>query len=201
MGRPEDPRRPDPDALLARTRAEGRGELRVFLGVAPGVGKTYEMQSSAARRKEEGADVVVGVVETHGRRETETLTEGVETLARRPVEHRGRTLLEFDLDAAPVRRPGLLLSADDLPSTVLQYARRNNVTQIVIGRASRTPGMRDKMRILFGRSLTHTLVEQTHGAALHSVTDTLSDMSSPPPSSGWSAGPPAAAPPATSPPG
>ena len=387
MGRPEDPPRPDPDALLARTRAEGRGELRVFLGMAPGVGKTYEMLSSAARRKEEGADVVVGVVETHGRRETEALTEGLETLARQPIEHRGRMLLEFDLDAALVRRPGLLLvdeyahsnapgsrhpkrwqdveellaagidvwttlnvqhleslvdvvwritgvrvretvpdsalsradeievidltpdelrkrlaegkvyvpetarlaadrffkpenltalremalrraaqtvddklvgqmraqgiegpwaagerilvliggepfagalvragkrlsdlmmdapwtvlhverpnrlphpdavrqtasalklaeqlggggvtlSADDLPSTVLQYARRNNVTQIVIGRASRTHGMRDKMRILFGRSLTHTLVEQTRGAALHVVTDTLSD--------------------------
>ena len=70
---------------------------------------------------------------------------------------------------------GVTLSADDLPSTVLQYARRNNVTQIVIGRAARTHGMRDKMRILFGRSLTHTLVEQTRGAALHVVTDTLSD--------------------------
>ena len=104
MGRPEDPPRPDPDALLARTRAEGRGELRVFLGMAPGVGKTYEMLSSAARRKEEGADVVVGVVETHGRRETEALTEGLETLARQPIEHRGRMLLEFDLDAALVRR-------------------------------------------------------------------------------------------------
>ena len=109
MPRPEDPRRPDPDALLAHTRRPGHGELRVFLGMAPGVGKTFAMLTAAARRKAEGVDVVIGVVETHGRRETEVLTEGLETLARKPVEHRGLILLEFDLDAAIARRSGLLL--------------------------------------------------------------------------------------------
>src|ERR1700761_2993661 len=106
---PEEPRRPDPDALLAATKHEGRGELRVFLGMAPGVGKTYAMLTSAARRKAEGVDVVIGVVETHGRRETEALTEDLETLPRKPFTYRDRTLLEFDLDAALERRPGLLL--------------------------------------------------------------------------------------------
>jgi two-component system sensor histidine kinase KdpD len=106
---PDEPRRPDPDALLAATKREGRGELRVFLGMAPGVGKTYAMLTSAARRKAEGVDVVIGVVETHGRRETEALTEHLETLPRKPFTYRDRTLLEFDLDAALERRPGLLL--------------------------------------------------------------------------------------------
>ena len=105
----DEPRRPDPDALLAEAVKAGRGRLKVFLGMAPGVGKTYEMLSQGARRKAEGRDVVVGVVETHGRRETEALTEGLEILPRKPMEHRGRTLLEFDLDAALARKPELLL--------------------------------------------------------------------------------------------
>jgi two-component system, OmpR family, sensor histidine kinase KdpD len=105
----DDPRRPDPEALLASAKREDRGELRVFLGMAPGVGKTFEMLGSARRRKAEGVDVVVGVVETHGRKETEALAEGLETLPRKPVDYRGRTLLEFDIDAALARRPGLLI--------------------------------------------------------------------------------------------
>jgi len=104
-----EPRRPDPDALLAEAKRAERGELRVFLGMAPGVGKTFAMLSSAQRRRAEGLDVVVGVVETHGRKETEALCEGLEILPRRPFEYRARTLLEFDLDAALTRRPALLL--------------------------------------------------------------------------------------------
>jgi two-component system sensor histidine kinase KdpD len=102
-------RRPDPDALLAEAKKAGRGRLKVFLGMAPGVGKTYEMLAQAARRKAEGRDVVVGLVETHGRKETEALTVGLETLARKPIEHRGHALMEFDIDAALARRPELLL--------------------------------------------------------------------------------------------
>ena len=105
----DEPRRPDPDALLAEAAKAGRGRLKVFLGMAPGVGKTYEMLAQAARRKAEGRDVVVGVVETHGRKETEALTAGLEILPRKPIEYRGRTLMEFDIDAALARRPELLL--------------------------------------------------------------------------------------------
>ncbi|HUO22233.1 MAG TPA: sensor histidine kinase KdpD, partial [Caulobacteraceae bacterium] len=105
----DEPFRPDPDALLAEAAKAGRGRLKVFLGMAPGVGKTYEMLSQAGRRQAEGGQVLVGVVETHGRRETEALLEGLEVLPRKPMEHRGRVFLEFDIDAALARRPTLLL--------------------------------------------------------------------------------------------
>ena len=105
----DEPRRPDPDALLKEAQRAGRGRLKVFLGMAPGVGKTYEMLHQAARRHAQGAPVLVGVVETHGRSETAALLEGLEVLPRKPTIHRGRTLMEFDIDAALARRPGLLL--------------------------------------------------------------------------------------------
>lgn len=104
----DDRRRPDPDALLAATRP-GRGRLKVFLGMSPGVGKTYEMLRAARRRKAEGGDVVVGLVETHGRRETQALLRGMDVLPRKPIEYRGAILMEFDLDAALARKPALLL--------------------------------------------------------------------------------------------
>ncbi|MFN3522587.1 MAG: ATP-binding protein [Phenylobacterium sp.] len=104
----DEPLRPDPDALLAAARP-GQGRLKVFLGMSPGVGKTYEMLRAARRRKAEGGDVVVGVVETHGRKETQALLRGLEVMPRKPMEHRGHTLLEFDIDAALERRPELLL--------------------------------------------------------------------------------------------
>lgn len=104
----EEPRRPDPDALLAASRS-GRGRLKVFLGMSPGVGKTYEMLRAARRRKAEGGDVVVGIVETHGRKETQSLLRGLEVMARRPIEYRGQALTEFDIDAALARQPELLL--------------------------------------------------------------------------------------------
>ncbi|HVY35583.1 MAG TPA: sensor histidine kinase KdpD [Caulobacteraceae bacterium] len=105
----QEPRRPDPDALLAEAAKAGRGRLKVFLGMAPGVGKTYEMLSQAGRRVAEGGQVLVGLVETHGRKETEGLLQGLEVLARRPIEYKDRTLLEFDLDGALARKPALLL--------------------------------------------------------------------------------------------
>lgn len=104
-----EPRRLDPDVLLAASRRSGRGKLKVFLGMAPGVGKTYEMLREARSLKAQGCDVAVGLVETHGRRETESLLRGLEVLPRKPIDYRDRTLLEFDLDAALARRPALLL--------------------------------------------------------------------------------------------
>lgn len=86
-----------------------RGQLKVFLGMSPGVGKTYEMLRAARRRKAEGEDVLIGVVETHGRRETAGLLRGMEILARKPIAYRGRSFMEFDIDAALARRPSLLL--------------------------------------------------------------------------------------------
>ncbi len=101
--------RPSPEALLALAEREGRGRLKIHLGAAPGVGKTFAMLSNARRLAGEGIDVVVGLVETHGRAETAALIEGLEVLPRRPVIHRGRTIMEFDIDAALARRPGLLI--------------------------------------------------------------------------------------------
>ena len=74
--------RPDPEALLAAAAREGRGRLKIFLGAAPGVGKTYEMLKTGQKRRQEGIDVVVGIVETHGRSETAALVDGLELVAR-----------------------------------------------------------------------------------------------------------------------
>lgn len=109
-------RRPDPEALLALADQERRGKLRVFLGAAPGVGKTYAMLSRARALKADGEDVVIGLAETHGRLETEALTEGQEILPRRKSEYRGRTIEEFDIDAALARRPKLIV-VDELAHT------------------------------------------------------------------------------------
>jgi two-component system sensor histidine kinase KdpD len=108
--------RPSPDALLKAAQREGRGKFKIFFGAAPGVGKTYEMLLSAHRRKAEGVDVVVGVVETHGRAETEAQLAGLEIVPRRKVEYKGRALEEMDLDAILARRPQLVL-VDELAHT------------------------------------------------------------------------------------
>ena len=115
-----EPDRPDPDAILAeisrQERAARRGKLRIFFGFSPGVGKTYAMLEAAGRLRAAGVDVVAGIVETHGRAETARLLEGIETLPRLEVPHRGHVLREFDLEGAIARRPALLL-VDELAHT------------------------------------------------------------------------------------
>ena len=95
-------RRPDPDLRLAEVRQEEdrlrEGQLKIFFGAAPGVGKTYAMLGVAQQKLAEGIDIVAGVVETHGRKETETLLEGLQIIPRRSVEYRGAVLSEFDID-------------------------------------------------------------------------------------------------------
>ncbi|MBL8972411.1 MAG: sensor histidine kinase KdpD [Myxococcales bacterium] len=110
--------RPTPEALLAvAARADStRGRLKIFFGAAPGVGKTFAMLEAARRAQAEGLDVVLGVVETHGRNETAALLAGLPALPLRQLEHRGVGLQELDLDAALKRRPGLLL-VDELAHT------------------------------------------------------------------------------------
>jgi two-component system, OmpR family, sensor histidine kinase KdpD len=108
-----DPERPNPDVLLAALQKEDartkRGKLKVFLGMAPGVGKTYAMLEAARRELAAGREVVCGYVETHGRKETDALAEGLPTIPRLSVEYRGVTLTEMDLDAVLARRPKLAL--------------------------------------------------------------------------------------------
>lgn len=105
--------RPDPDQLLARIREEEaqakRGRLKIFFGASAGVGKTYAMLAAAHTAKLQGIHLLIGVVETHGRAETQALTEGLESLPLKPVVDKQRTLNEFDLDAALARAPGLIL--------------------------------------------------------------------------------------------
>lgn len=105
--------RPNPDALLAALQRDEarqrRGRLKVFLGMCAGVGKTYAMLEAARRESAAGRDLVIGHVETHGRRETDALTEGLPILPRRQVDYRGMQLSEFDLDAALARKPSLVL--------------------------------------------------------------------------------------------
>jgi two-component system sensor histidine kinase KdpD len=105
--------RPDPDRLLDRIRQEEaqarRGRLKIFFGASAGVGKTYAMLSAARALFAQGIDVVIGVIETHGRAETQALLAGLETLPPRQMTHRERVLTEFDLDAALARKPQLIL--------------------------------------------------------------------------------------------
>src|SRR5580698_1455941 len=116
--------RPSPEALLeAARREESRvGKLRIFVGAAPGVGKTYEMLQQAHARKKDGYDVVAGIVETHGRRETEALLEGLEAVPRRHVDYKGQSLAEMDLDAVIARRPQIAL-VDELAHTNVEGSR------------------------------------------------------------------------------
>lgn len=105
--------RPDPDALLAQLEAEAkqarRGKLKIFFGASPGVGKTFAMLSAARVLVAQGVDLAVGVVETHGRSETATLLQGLEVIPLRLIDYKGHQLKEFDLDAALVRAPDLIL--------------------------------------------------------------------------------------------
>jgi len=114
--------RPSPDALLAEARREGRGHLKIFLGAAPGVGKTYAMLETAHERMADGIDVVAAVVETHGRAETQGLLEGIAQLPPRQLEYRGHHFSEMDLDAVLERRPKLAL-VDELAHTNIPGSR------------------------------------------------------------------------------
>jgi two-component system sensor histidine kinase KdpD len=114
--------RPSPEAFLAQAKKEGRGRLKIFLGAAPGVGKTYEMLSQARRRRFDGVDTIIGVVETHGRIETDALTRGFETVPKKRSLYKGRLMAEMDIDAILQRRPQLVL-VDELAHTNVEGSR------------------------------------------------------------------------------
>lgn len=115
-----EPPRPSPDALLAALQHDSareiRGRLKVFLGMCPGVGKTYAMLEAAQRELKAGHDIVIGYIETHGRRETDALTVGLQIVPRKNIEHRNIALTEMDLDAVLARRPRIAL-VDELAHT------------------------------------------------------------------------------------
>ena len=125
-----DMQRPNPDVLLKRVQTQEarqlQGKLKVFFGANPGVGKTYAMLETAHEQRRDGVDVAIGIVETHGRVETQALVNGLEVVPRRAVEHRGTLLQEFDLDAALVRRPAVILIDELAHSNApgLRHAKR-----------------------------------------------------------------------------
>jgi len=152
-------RRSDPDELLARAREEERrvqrGKLTIFLGAAPGVGKTYAMLTAARTERELRRDVVVGIVETHDRHDTEALTAGLELIPRRKIEYRGVKLDEFDLDATLVRRPDIVL-VDELAHTNAPGSRH-------------TKRWQDVEELLEARIHVYTTVNVQHIESLNDV--------------------------------
>lgn len=127
-------KRPDPEDLLDAARSEEQrkrqGKLKIFFGAAPGVGKTYTMLEAAQKRREEGIDIIVGIAETHGRKETEALLTGLEMLPRHIQTYRGRDIAEFDIDQALKRAPALIV-VDELAHTNAPESRHKKRWQDV----------------------------------------------------------------------
>jgi two-component system sensor histidine kinase KdpD len=124
-------RGPSADALLARIKAQDRPRLRVYIGAAPGVGKTYSMLREAHALRARGLDVVAGLIETYGRKETEAQIEGLEVVPRRNVEYRGTTLEEMDVDAIIARKPQVCI-VDELAHSNIPGSRHEKRYQDVL---------------------------------------------------------------------
>jgi two-component system, OmpR family, sensor histidine kinase KdpD len=168
--------RPSPEALLeAARREDGRvGKLRIFVGAAPGVGKTYEMLQQARARKRDGYDVIVGVVETHGRRETEALLEGLEITPRRRIEYKGQRLEEMDLDAIIARRPQIAL-VDELAHTNESGSRHPKRYLDVEELLSRGIDVYTTVNIQHIESLNDVVAQITHVRVRETVPDAVFD--------------------------
>src|SRR6267378_5194728 len=151
-------KRPSPDALLEAARRENdqAGRLKIFVGAAPGVGKTYEMLQSAHAKLKAGADIVVGVVETHGRVETEALLRGLEVIPRKRIEYRDQVLEEMDLDAVIARRPQIAL-VDELAHTNVAGARNLKRYQDVLELQASGIDVITTVNILHLAGLQHTI--------------------------------------------
>jgi two-component system sensor histidine kinase KdpD len=168
--------RPSPEALLeAARREEGHvGKLRIFVGAAPGVGKTYEMLQSARARLTDGCDVVVGVVETHGRRETEALLNGLEVIPRQRIEYKGQFLDEMDLDAIIARRPQIVL-VDELAHTNAQGSRHPKRYLDVEELLSRGIDVYSTVNIQHIDSLNEVVAQITHIRVRETIPDSVFD--------------------------
>ncbi|SDW67681.1 sensor histidine kinase [Thiocapsa roseopersicina] len=131
-----DPNRPDPEALLSEVAQNGRGGLKIFLGASPGVGKTFKMLQAAQEARSEGVDLVIGLIESHGRAETEAIAEGLELIPRQRIPYRGRIFEELDLDAILQRAPAVVLIDElahrNIPGT--RHPRRYQDIEELLGR-------------------------------------------------------------------
>ncbi len=168
--------RPSPEALLEAARREEKrvGSLRIFVGAAPGVGKTYEMLQQARARKKDGYDIVVGIVETHGRRETESLLEGLEVVPRRRLEYKGQWLEEMDLDAILARRPQIVL-VDELAHTNAPGSRHPKRYLDVEELLSRGIHVYTTVNIQHIESLNDVVAQITHVRVRETVPDSVFD--------------------------
>ncbi|RYC29444.1 sensor histidine kinase KdpD [Lichenibacterium minor] len=170
-------RRPSPDALLAEAQREGgrRGRLKIFLGAAPGVGKTYEMLTAARARLREGLDVVGGVIETHGRAETEAMVEGLELIPRRRIDYKGGTLDEMDLDGLIARRPQIAL-VDELAHTNAPGGRHPKRHQDVEELLAAGIDVYSTLNIQHVESLNDVVAQITRVRVRETVPDSVLDM-------------------------
>src|SRR6478672_183193 len=169
-------KRPSPDALLAEHNRDTKAgdRLKIFLGAAPGVGKTYEMLTSARAKLSEGVDVVAGVVETHGRKETEVLLEGLESLPKKPTIYVNKILSEFDIDAALKRRPQLIL-VDELAHTNVPGSRHPKRYQDVEELLDAGIDVYTTVNIQHIESLNDVVAQITHVRVREIVPDAMLD--------------------------
>lgn len=174
-----DNQRPDPDDLLAHVQAEEerhlRGKLKVFLGYAAGVGKTYAMLEAAHQRRDEGIDVVVGYVETHGRVETETLLHDLEVIPRQQLEYRGTTQVEMDLDTVLARQPQLVL-VDELAHTNVPGSRHTKRHQDIEELLSAGIDVYTTVNIQHLESLNDVVAQITGVTVRETVPDRIMDL-------------------------
>jgi len=168
--------RPSPEALLEAARREDRrtGKLKIFVGAAPGVGKTYEMLQSAHAKLKAGADVVVGIVETHGRAETEALLKGLEVLPRKRIFYRDQVLEEMDIDALIARRPQIAL-VDELAHTNAPGSRHPKRYLDVEELLSRGIDVYTAVNIQHIESLNDVVAQITHVRVRETVPDSVFD--------------------------
>ncbi|QAU45339.1 sensor histidine kinase [Bradyrhizobium guangzhouense] len=168
--------RPSPEALLEAARREesASGKLKIFVGAAPGVGKTYEMLQSAHARRKAGIDVVVGFVETHGRAETEALVRGLEVVPRKLLDYRGQVVEEMDLDAVIARRPKIAL-VDELAHTNAAGSRHPKRYLDVEELLSHGIDVYTAVNIQHIESLNDVVAQITHVRVRETVPDSIFD--------------------------
>ena len=169
-----EPPRPSPDALLEQVRGGMRGRLKIFLGAAPGVGKTYEMLLAGRARRAEGVDVIIGIVETHGRHETQALIEGYEVVPRVEVAYRGQSVEEMDLDAVLARRPALVL-VDELAHTNAPGSRHPKRYLDVLELIERGIDVYTTLNIQHVESLNDVVAQITRIRVRETVPDSIID--------------------------
>src|SRR3981189_66536 len=174
-----EPERPDPDAILARMKRDEtaalRGKLKIFFGMSPGVGKTYAMLQAAQQKLQQGCEVVVVIVETHGRKETEALLEGMPIMPRLQVEYRGATLTEMDLDAILTWHPGLAV-VDELAHTNAPGSRHPKRYQDVLELLDAGISVYTTLNVQHVASRSDTVRQISGVAVSETVPDTVLDL-------------------------